>query len=153
MTKIILPTHDKVFFAGNEVILLKFDQVTEWNNAVVISTGDPNQYKVQRSIRRGIASNTTMTYFEVVHLCLEMVSMGAKLVTNLLFPGGFNECIRIAETEFERLAGCDEKFAIAKARIHSDWDSLTVTDSSGNETEIKRKPVAGITGVSHPTGN
>lgn len=128
-----LPTHDKVNFADNELLLLKFDKVTDWNNAIVISTGDPNRYKVQRSIRLGIAANIFMSYFEVVHLVLEMTAMGAKIVKNELFPGGIQQCIKIGAEEFERLAKTNNEYAQMKARIHDDWDSLSITDSEGRE--------------------
>jgi hypothetical protein len=149
--EIQLPTSESVKFAGNEVLLLKFDNVTDWNNAVVISTGDPDKYKVQRSIRRGIVANLTMTYFEVVHLVLEMSALGAKIQTNLLFPGGLEDCIRLGNVEFEKLADKDEKYALARQRIHEDWDSLTIKDSSGNEQEIRKS--TGITGIASPTGD
>ncbi len=128
-----LPTHDKVKFADNEILLLKFDKVTEWNNAIVISTGDPDRYKVQRSIRLGIAANIYMSYFEVVHLVLEMTAMGAKITKNELFPGGLKQCIAIGQKEFERLAESDPQYTQMKARIHDDWDSLTITDKEGTE--------------------
>ncbi len=144
-----LPTHDSVKFPDNEVLLLKFDDVTSWNNAVVISTGDSDKYNVQRSIRRGIVSNLTMSYFDVVHLTLEMNALGAKISKNLLFPGGLKQCIELGKKEFEKKAETDEAYASARARIHSEWDSLSITDGSGN-VEVVTK--AGITGVSHPTG-
>lgn len=137
-----LPTHDKVKFADNEILLLKFDKVTDWNNAIVISTGDPNRYKVQRSIRLGIAANIYMSYFEVVHLVLEMTAMGAKITKNELFPGGLKQCITIGQKEFERLAESDEQYSQMKARIHDDWDSLTITDNEGTEHIVinEKKP-------------
>lgn len=137
-----LPTHDKVKFADNEILLLKFDKVTDWNNAIVISTGDPNRYKVQRSIRLGIAANIYMSYFEVVHLVLEMTAMGAKITKNELFPGGLKQCITIGQKEFERLAESDEQYSQMKARIHDDWDSLTITDKEGTEHIVinEKKP-------------
>lgn len=144
-----LPTHDSVKFPDNEVLLLKFDDVTAWNNAVVISTGDPDKYKVQRSIRRGIVSDMTMSYFDVVHLTLEMHALGAKIGKNLLFPGGLKQCIELGKKEFERKAETDEAYASARARIHNEWDSLSITDGSGNVEVVKK---AGITGVSHPAG-
>lgn len=137
-----LPTHDKVKFADNEILLLKFDKVTEWNNAIVISTGDPDRYKVQRSIRLGIAANLYMSYFEVVHLVLEMTAMGAKITKNELFPGGLKQCIQIGQKEFERLAKSDPQYTQMKARIHDDWDSLTITDKEGTEHIVinEKKP-------------
>ena len=146
-----LPTHDKVLFPDNELLLLKFDNVTDWNNAVVISTGDADKYKVQRSIRRGIVANITMTYFEVVHLVLEMHAMGAKLGYNYLFPGGLKQCVELGMREFNFRAEKEDAYALAKQKMHEDWDSLTITDGSGNKQEVKRSS-GGITGISHPTG-
>ena len=146
-----LPTHDKVLFPDNELLLLKFDNVTDWNNAVVISTGDADKYKVQRSIRRGIVANITMTYFEVVHLVLEMHAMGAKLGYNYLFPGGLKQCVELGMREFNFRAEKEDAYALAKQKMHEDWDSLTITDGSGNKQEVKRSS-GGITGVAHPTG-
>ncbi len=150
-----LPTHDKVKFADNEILLLKFDKVTDWNNAIVISTGDPDRYKVQRSIRLGIAANLYMSYFEVVHLVLEMTAMGAKITKNELFPGGLKQCIEIGQKEFERLAKSDDLYAQMKARIHDEWDSLTITDKEGVEHVVINDKVksSGITGISSPTGH
>lgn len=150
-----LPTHEKVLFPDNELILLKFNTVSEWNNAVVISTGDNNKYKVQKSIRRGIVANLYMTYFEVVHLVLEMYAQGATFSYNYLFPGGFQQCIEIGAKEFNKLAETDELYAQAKSRIHTEWDSLTLSDTSGNNIKEVEKPksVGGITGISHPTGH
>ncbi len=144
-----LPTHDIVKFPDNEVLLLKFEDVTAYNNAVVISTGDPDKYKVQRSIRKGIVSNLTMSYFDVIHLTLEMHASGAKISKNMLFPGGLKQCIEIGKKEFDKKAETDKEYASARARIHSEWNSLSITDGSGNVEVVKK---AGITGVSHPTG-
>ena len=146
-----LPTTDYVKFAGNEVLLLKFENVSDWNNAVVISTGDPDQYKVQKSIRRGVAANLTMTYFEVIHLVLELTAQGAKLTNNLLFPGGLSQCIELGKMVFEKKAETEDSYALARQRIHDDWDSLTIKDSSGNEQEIRKS--TGITGIASPTGD
>ena len=150
-----LPTHDKVKFADNEVLMLKYDKVTDWNNAIVISTGDPDRYKVQRSIRLGIAANLHMSYFEVVHLVLEMTAMGAKITKNELFPGGLKQCIEIGQKEFERLAKSDEVYAQMKARIHDEWESITITDKEGTEHVVINDKVksSGITGISSPTGH
>ena len=149
-----LPTHDAVLFADNEVLLLAFPRASDWNNAIVLSTGDPDKYKVQRLIRVGIVSNQTLTYMQVVQLALEMHAMGAELRRNMLFPGGLTEIIKIGEEHFNEMAKTDERFALAKQRIHEEWDSLTITDSSGNtETIPKKVSSAGITGVSHPWGN
>lgn len=146
-----LPTHEKVMFPDNELLLMKFDNVSDWNNAVVISTGDPNKYKVQKSIRRGIAANLTMTYFEVVHLVLELHAQGAKMSYNYLFPGGIQQCIDLGVKEFNYRADNEEQYALARKRIHEEWDSLTITDSSGNKQEVP-KLLGGITGISSPTG-
>lgn len=150
MDELHLPTHDKVIFPDNELLLLKFDNVSDWNNAVVISTGDPNKYKVQKSIRRGVVANLTMTYFDVVHLVLEMHAQGAKLQYNYLFPGGLKQCIELGVKEFNSRAEQEDSYALARKRIHEDWDSLTIKDSSGNEQEIKKS--TGITGIASPTG-
>lgn len=151
-----LPTNNIfVEHAGNEVILLKFDNTTLWNNAVVISTGDPDKYKVQRSISRGIVANLTMTYFEVVHLVLELSTMGAKLTKNFLFKDGLDECIRLGQAEFNRRAEAgEEQYVSARTRMHKDWESLTIErDVEDGEPEVKSEVVsAGITGISSPTG-
>ncbi len=150
-----LPTHDKVLFPDNELLLMKFDNVSDWNNAVVISTGEADKYKVQRSRRRGILANQTLTYFEVVHLVLELHAMGAKLGYNYLFPGGIKQCIELGVKEFNFRAETEECYALAKKRIHEDWESLTIIDASGNQQAVvknEKKPSGGITGVAHPTG-
>ncbi len=130
-----LPKNNQhVDFPGNEVLLLKFDDVTRWNNAVVVSTGDPDKYKVQRSISRGIVSNMTMTYIEVIHLVLELHTMGAKMVKNFLFPGGLDECIRIGQEEFKRRVDSgEEQYVLARARIHKEWDSIEAGDVGVSE--------------------
>ena len=150
MDDLHLPTHDKVVFPDNELLLLKFDTVSDWNNAVVISTGDPNKYKVQKSIRRGVVANLTMTYFEVVHLVLELHVQGAKFAYNYLFPGGLKQCIELGEKEFNRRAETEEAYTLARKRIHEEWDSLTITDASGNTKEVSKS--TGITGIASPTG-
>ncbi len=148
-----LPSHDKVLFPDNELLLMKFDNITDWNNAVVISTGDANKYKVQKSIRRGIVANMIMTYFDVVHLVLELHAQGAKIGYNYLFPGGLKQCIDLGVKEFNTRAEKEEAFALAKKRIHEDWESLIIKDASGNEQAIvKNVSKGGITGVAHPTG-
>lgn len=143
-----LPKNDHVLFKGNEVLHMDFqdDTKSSFNGCIVTSTGDPDLYDIERSIRRGISHKMKGSYFDVCHLAVELHAMGAKMLKNLVFRGGIEEAIAICQAEFNRKADKDEKFAVARARIHSDWESLKIGEEEYTKSE------GGITGISAPTG-
>jgi hypothetical protein len=141
-----LPKNDHTLYAGNEVLHMDFQDITKsnYNGVVVTSTGDPNLYKVERSLRRGISYKQTVSFFDVCHLALEMHALGAVMLKNFVFKNGIDTAIQICNTEFEKKAAIEGPYANAKARIHEEWESLKIGDK-----EYKRG--AGV-GVDGPTG-
>ncbi len=141
-----LPKNDHILFEGNVVLQMDFQDESKksFNGVVVTSTGDPDSYVVERSIRRGVTTKTTVNYFDVCHLALEMHAMGAKMLQNFVFKNGIKTAIEVCNNEFEKRASIEGPYANAKARIHSEWESLKIEDE-----EVKRG--AGV-GVDAPTG-
>jgi len=95
---------------------------------IVTSTGDPDNYKVQKVIRKGMYVTLSCSYLEVCNLALEFHISGANLTVNLMFPKGIQTAIEICTEEFNKKAETDENYAAAKQRIHSEWEEFKIEE-------------------------
>ncbi len=141
----LLPKNESVLFQGN--VVLHMDLNDELNGGLIVtSTGNPDEYKVEKGIRKGMYVTLTSTYFDVCNLALEFHISGANMKKNLLFANGIQTAIEICAEEFNRKAEVDEDYMIARNRIHAEWEEFKF-----EEEKSKTNTGAGV-GVCSPTG-
>jgi hypothetical protein len=95
----ILSGNAHASFAGNEVMFYNRDMC---NCIKVVSTGDPEKYKVIRSIRKGIQHEEEVLLEDVAHLFVEMAAGEVYPTTNLLFPRGLPDAMDICRERYRK---------------------------------------------------
>lgn len=90
---------DPALYADNELLFIEGENYT---SAVVMSTGIPDQFKVEISQRAGITRKCTMNYTEVAQLVVDSVVNGKQLKRNYLFKGGIQEAVKHCSREFRK---------------------------------------------------
>ena len=86
-------------FKGNELMFFKQDFC---NSSRVVSTGEENVFKVEKSIRKGIVTESLMDITGVANYFVEQSTLGAKLEQNFLFPKGIEDAIEICREVYKR---------------------------------------------------
>ncbi len=95
----ILSGNSHACCAGNEVMFYNRDMC---NGVKVVSTGDPEKYKVIRSIRKGILHEEEVLLEDVAHLFVEMAAEDVLPTTNLLFPRGLSDAMDICRERYKK---------------------------------------------------
>jgi len=88
-----------VNFAGNELMLFKRDFC---NSCRIESTGDPNKFKVEKSIRKGIVNREMDDLHGVANLYVQMASEDIKPEVNFIFPKGLEDAIALCREEYHK---------------------------------------------------
>lgn len=94
-----LKSNQSVHFAGNELMLFKRDFC---NSCRVESTGDPDKFKVEKSIRKGIVNREVEDLHGVANLFVQMAAEDIKPETNYIFPKGLHDAIAICREEYHK---------------------------------------------------
>jgi|DEB0MinimDraft_3_1074331.scaffolds.fasta_scaffold251731_1 hypothetical protein len=95
----ILSGNAHASFAGNEVMFYPRDFC---NGVKVVSTGDPEKYKIIRSIRKGIVHEEVVLLEDVAHLYVEMAAEEVLPKVNLLFPKGLEDAMAICQERYRK---------------------------------------------------
>ncbi len=90
---------EKCLFKGNELMFFKQDFC---NSSRIVSTGEKNVFKLEKSIRKGILAESLMDITGVANYYVEQSANGAKVTQNLLFPKGLRDAIEICREVYKR---------------------------------------------------
>ena len=97
--KRILAGNSHVTYKDNEVLYFNRDMC---NSVRVVSTGEVDKFKVERSIRKGIVHEETVLLEDVAHLVVEMAAQEIAPERNLLFPRGLEDAMAICTERYHK---------------------------------------------------
>jgi len=86
-------------FEGNELLFFKRDFC---NSCRVVSTGEENKFKVEKSIRKGIVDRTVEDLHGVANLYVQFAAEEVQPEKNLLLPKGLEDAIMVCREEYHR---------------------------------------------------
>lgn len=90
---------EKCLFKGNELLFFKQDYC---NSSRIVSTGEKNVFKLEKSIRKGIIAESLMDITGVANYFVEQSVNGAKVTQNFLFPKGLDDAIEICRNVYKQ---------------------------------------------------
>ena len=83
---------DRCMFRGN--VLLFFKQSFN-NNSRVVSTGEENVFKIERSVTKGHISECFVNMGGVANYYVEQTAMGATCEQNFIFPKALEDAVEL----------------------------------------------------------
>jgi len=88
-----------VMCSDNELLFFKRDYC---NSCRVVSTGDPDVFIVEKSIRKGIINKQRESLEDVANLYVEFMAQMVTPEKNLLFPKGAEDAVAICQEVYQR---------------------------------------------------
>ncbi len=88
-----------VLCSDNELLFFKRDFC---NSCRVVSTGEPDLFLVEKSIRKGIVSRQKESLENVANLYVEFMAEMVTPEKNLLFPKGAEDAVAICQEVYQR---------------------------------------------------
>jgi hypothetical protein len=103
-------------YEGNELMFFKRDFC---NSCRVVSTDDPNKFKVEKSIRKGIVNKETDDLHGVANLMVQFAAEDIHPEKNLLFPKGLQDAIMLCREEYKKNVPAKEEKKRGYKSLHA----------------------------------
>jgi len=97
--KRIVASNPLTQYDGNELMFFKRDFC---NSCRVVSTGHPDKFRVEKSIRKGILNKEVDDLHGVANLMVQYAAEGINTERNFLFPKGIEDALALCREEYHK---------------------------------------------------